>query len=181
MKDNTLHSTQPLAAPRNIEICRDMLMQIPKSTCSFNTFPVQPADNSRSSDGVMHNKGYSLRPPHHMPSNQFSFVRGEHHVKSQREVPPPPSYSNAGHFTKNMKRENNCNNHERLKPPPCDYQESWNFPAPYSGNIVLTGDISDCLLWLCINVLMFIFLGFPHAGPWYHDKRCAGPLWLSSK
>ncbi|XP_057438806.1 protein HUA2-LIKE 3-like isoform X2 [Lotus japonicus] len=139
VKDNTLHSTQPLAAPRNIEICRDMLMQIPKSTCSFNTYPVQPPDNSRSSDGVMHNKGYSLQPPHHVPSNQFSFVHVEHHVKSQREVPPPPSYSNAGHFTKNMKRENNCNNHERLKPPPCDYQESWNFPAPYSGALAPYG------------------------------------------
>lgn len=137
---------QHLAAPRNtrpvsdavqfrVPECRDMQVQRPDSTRSFN---VQPPENPRSNDGfTMHSKGYILRPPHHVPSNQFSFVHGEHRVKSQREVPPPPSYSNRNHFMQNMERENFYNNHERLQPPPYDYQERWNVRAPYSGKIVI--------------------------------------------
>lgn len=140
---------QPLAAPRNSQPINDAVhntqMQIPKSTCGFNTFPVQQPANFQNSDGVtIHNKGYSLRPPHHVPSNQFSFVHGEHHVRPQREVPPPPSYSNSHHFVQNMERENFYNNQERSRPPPYDYSERWNVPAPYSGNILMTDGASVC-------------------------------------
>lgn len=148
MKANIFHPmAQPFAAPRNsqpmsdavqytVRECRNVPMQMPESTCSFNTFPVQPTDNSRNTDGVtMHNKGYSIPPPHHVPSNQFSFVNGEHRMTSQREVPPPgppPSYSDGHHFVPNMTREYGYDNHERLKPPSYEYQERWNVPA-YSG------------------------------------------------
>lgn len=141
---NVLHPmAQPLAAPRNsqsigdavqytVPECRDMPIQMPESTCSFNTFPVQPTDNSRNTDGAtMHNKGYSIPPPHHVPSNQFSFVHGEHRMKPQREVPPPPSYSNGHHFMPSMMREYGYDSHERSRPP-YDYQERWNVP-PCSG------------------------------------------------
>ncbi|KAJ1405114.1 RNA polymerase II-binding domain [Sesbania bispinosa] len=146
VKDNPLHSmAQPLAAPRSsqpisdpvhykVPEYREMQMHMPESTSSFNSFPVPPPDNFRHSDGIiMHNKGYSIRPPHHVPSNQFSFVHEEQHMKHRREVPPPPSYSNRQQFVQNMERENFYNNHERLKPPPYDCRERWNVPAPYSG------------------------------------------------
>ncbi|RDY00116.1 Protein HUA2-LIKE 3, partial [Mucuna pruriens] len=146
LKDNPLHSVaQPMAAPRHsqpisdavhhqVPEYREMVMHMPESTCSYNSFPVPPPDNFRQTDGVtMHHKGYSIRPPQHVPSNQFSFVNGEHHVKQRREVRPPPSYSSRQHYVQNMERENFYNNHERLRPPPYDYQERWNIPAPYPG------------------------------------------------
>ncbi|XP_027353414.1 protein HUA2-LIKE 2-like [Abrus precatorius] len=146
VKANALYPmAQPVALPRNSEPisdavqytvheCRDRQMQMPESTCSFNTYPGQPPDNSRNTDGVtMHNKGYSLRPPHYVPSHQFSFVHGERRMMSEREVPPPPSFSNRHHFAQNMTRENVYDNHERLNPPSYDYQERWGVPAPYSG------------------------------------------------
>ncbi|XP_019444502.1 PREDICTED: protein HUA2-LIKE 3-like isoform X2 [Lupinus angustifolius] len=139
LKDNTLLSiAEPLTAPRNSQLINDavqhnMQMQIPNSTCSFNSFPVQSLANF---DGVsIHNKGYPLLPPYHIPSNQFSFVNGECVKPPQRDVPPPSSYSN-NHFVQSnsMERENFYNNHERLRPPPPYHQsERWNVPAPYSG------------------------------------------------
>ncbi|KAG4402226.1 hypothetical protein AAZX31_02G142600 [Glycine max] len=146
LKDNPLHSVaQPMAAPRHsqpisdavhhlVPEYREMQMHMPESTCCFNSFPVPPPDNFRHTDGVtMHNKGYSIRPPQHVPSNQFSFVNGEQHVKHQREVPPPPPYSSSQHFVQNMERENFYNNHERLRPPPYVYEDRWNGPASYPG------------------------------------------------
>ncbi|CAK8543441.1 unnamed protein product [Lathyrus sativus] len=121
----TFHSVaHPLDAPRSsrpmdaaqfqIPECKDVQMQIPESPCSFNTHPVQPPENSRSADGfTMHNKGYILRPPHRVPSDQFSFIHAENRPKSQREVPPPPSYSNRQHSVQNTRRENFYNTHER--------------------------------------------------------------------
>ena len=132
---------QPLAAPRCSQPISDAVQyqvseyretQMPESTCSFNSYPVPPPDNFRHSD-TMHNKGYSIRPPHHLPSNQFSFVHGEQHAKHRRDFPPPSSYSNRQHFVQNMERENFYNNHERIKPPPYDYRERWDASAPYSG------------------------------------------------
>ncbi|KAK7242976.1 hypothetical protein RIF29_37758 [Crotalaria pallida] len=138
-KDNTLHSlAQPSAAPRNSQAINDAVqhnshMQIPKSTRSFNSFPAPSPANFRNSDGGrIENKGYSLRPPPHVRSNQFSFVNGER-VKPQREVRPPPSYSNGNHFMRSMERENFYNYPERLRPPPYDHRERWNVPGPYSG------------------------------------------------
>ncbi|KAL2323576.1 hypothetical protein Fmac_027955 [Flemingia macrophylla] len=146
LKDNPFHSVaQPITAPRDNQPISDavhrqvpeyieMQMHLPESTCSVNSFPVPPSDNFQHNDGVtMHNKGYSIRPPQHVPSNQFSFVNGEQHVKHRREVLPPPSYSSRRHFVQNMERENFYNNHERLGPPPYDYQERWNVPVPYPG------------------------------------------------
>lgn len=150
MKDNPLHSmANPLAAPSSSQPisdavqCRETQMHMPESTCSFNSYPVR-GDNFRHSDGTtMHNKGYSIRPPHHVPSNQFSFVHGEQHGKHHREFPPPPSYPTRQHLVQNMERENFYNNHERLKPPPYDYRERWNAPVPYSGKIRITSFSSD--------------------------------------
>ncbi|KAF1878742.1 hypothetical protein Lal_00047413 [Lupinus albus] len=151
VKDKPLHSVaQPLTAPSRsqpisdavhyqVPECREMQLHMPESNSSFNSFPVLP-DNFRHSDGVTrhNNKGYSLRPPHRVPSNQFSFVHREQHVKHRREVqpppppPPPPLYSNRHHLVQNMEREYFYNNHERSKPPPYDHRERWNTPAPYS-------------------------------------------------
>ncbi|KAL1331499.1 hypothetical protein HN51_048760 [Arachis hypogaea] len=142
-KDNAPHSmAQPLAAPRcrqpisdamqyQVSDCREIPMS--DSNCSFNSYPVPPPDNFRHSDN-MHN-GYSIRPPQHVPSNQFSFVHGEQHVKHhhQRDFPPPSAYSNRSHFMQNMERDNLYNNHERMKQPPYDYREGWDVPPPYSG------------------------------------------------
>ncbi|KAF7804773.1 protein HUA2-LIKE 2-like isoform X2 [Senna tora] len=140
---NSFHSmVQPLAPPRSKPVseavhyrvpeCGDMQMPVSESTCSFSNFPVPPPDNFRHS-GTVHNRGYPLRPPHHVPSSQFSFVCGEQHVKPQREV-PPPLYSNRHHTVHSMERENFYNNHERLKPPSFDYQERWRGPASYTGH-----------------------------------------------
>ena len=148
MQDNSIHAVaQPLNTPRNsqpindtvhyhIPECRDMQMRIPESTSSFSSFPVPPPDNFWHSEAVnMHNKGYPLPPPQHVPSNQFSFVHGERHINHQREV-PPPSYPNRHHFAPDMERENFYNNHERLKPPPYEFRERWRAPAPYPGKIM---------------------------------------------
>ncbi|XP_028762210.1 protein HUA2-LIKE 2 isoform X2 [Neltuma alba] len=145
VKDNPLPSvTEALAAPRDnqplhevvpyrVPECRDMPMQLPESTSSFSSHP-PPPDNFRYFDGAsVHAKGYPLRPPHQVPSNQFSFVHGDQHVKPRREA-PPPSYSNRHHSMHNTERENFRNNHDRLKPPPYDFRERWRVPAPYSGS-----------------------------------------------
>ncbi|GAU47164.1 hypothetical protein TSUD_28870 [Trifolium subterraneum] len=143
MKENTLlPMVQPLAAPSSnkqpisdYHVPEYREMHVPESTCSFNSFPVPPPINYRHSDGVsMHDRRHSIRPPRHVPSNQFSFVHGEQHVRHRREVPPPPPYSNRQHFVENMEREHFYhNNHERFKPPPYDYRERWDAPPPYPG------------------------------------------------
>lgn len=154
LKDNPLPSVvQPMAAPRHSQPISDAVhhqvpeyrdMHLQESTCSFNSFPVPPPDNFGHTDGVaMRNKGYSIRPPQHVPSNQFSFVNGERHVKHRREVPPPPPYSSRQHFVQHMERENFYNNHERIRPPPYDYHERWNVPAPFPGKIGITNDSCD--------------------------------------
>ncbi|KAI5426742.1 hypothetical protein KIW84_032242 [Lathyrus oleraceus] len=113
--DSPRNSRPMDAAQFQIPECRDVEMQIPESPCSFNTHPpVRPPENSRSADGfTMHNEGYILRPPHRVPSDQFSFIHAENRPKPQREVPPPPSYSNRQHFVQNTRRENFYNTHER--------------------------------------------------------------------
>lgn len=156
---------QPSAAPRSNHPSSDAVhyhgseyreVHMPESTCSFNSFPVPPV-NYQHSDGVaMNNRGYSIRPPCHVPSNQFSFVHGEHHVRHQREVPPPPPppppYSNRQHFAENLEREHFYNNnHERLKPPPYDYRERWDVPPPYSGKI-RTIDIRILMVFVVANI-----------------------------
>ncbi|KAE9585562.1 putative PWWP domain-containing protein [Lupinus albus] len=143
VKDNMLLSiAEPLAAPRNSQLINDavqhnMQMQIPNSTCSFNSFPLQSSANFRNSDGVsIHSKGYPLPPPHHIPSNQFSFVNGECVKPPLRDVPPPPPSFSNNHFVQSnsMERGNFYNNHERLRPPPpYNNHERWNVPGPYSG------------------------------------------------
>ncbi|PON52850.1 RNA polymerase II-binding domain containing protein [Trema orientale] len=95
--------------------CRDPQRQMPESFHGPN----------------YHNKGYPLRPPHPPPSNQFSYVRGEHHFKPRREDAPRPSYSNGHHFVQNWDRENFYNNHERIKQAPHEFHDSWRFP-PHS-------------------------------------------------
>ncbi|XP_054808089.1 protein HUA2-LIKE 2 [Prosopis cineraria] len=136
--------SEPLGAPRDnqplhevvhyrVPECRDMPMQLPESTTSFSSYPLPP-DNFHYFDGAtVLSKGYPLRPPHQVPSNQFSFVQGDQHMKPRREV-PPPSYSNKHHSMQNMERENFRNNHDRLKPPSYDFRERWRVPAPYSGS-----------------------------------------------
>lgn len=136
-----LRNSQPISEAVHYRVPegRDVQMHIPESTCSFGSFPLPPPDNFRHSAGTMHNRGYPLRPPYHVPSSQFSFVHGEQQVKPRREV-PPPLYSNRHHIVQNMERENFYNNHERLKPPPFEYQERWRGPAPYTGTIVITDE-----------------------------------------
>ncbi|KAJ7977441.1 Protein HUA2-LIKE 3 [Quillaja saponaria] len=154
MQDYPVHSVdQQLVALRNNQPIsdvmhyrgpesRDLQMQIPESTCSFSSFPVQPPENDHHSDGVtMPKKGYPLRPPQHAPSSQFSFVRGDQHVKPWREA-LPPSYPNSYHFWHNMERDKFYNNHERIKPPPCEFRDSWRAPAPYFGRRYEDKDVS---------------------------------------
>nr|AFK34857.1 unknown [Medicago truncatula] len=135
---------RPLAAPRSSQPISNAVhhhapeyreAHISESDRSFNSFPVPHPVNYRHSDGVtMHDRGHSIRPPRHVPSNQFSFVHGEQHARHRREVPPPPPYSNRQHFVEDMEREHFYhNNHERLKPPPYDYRERWDVPPPYPG------------------------------------------------
>lgn len=110
---------------------RDPQMQIPESaSCSFSGYSVEPMNSGRHSNGSnLHDKGYSLRPPHPAPSNQFSYFHGER-VRPRRDA-PPPSYSNRFHFVPDVERENSYNNHERIKPPPYERHEHWRFPAPH--------------------------------------------------
>ncbi|KAL6217372.1 hypothetical protein ACLB2K_010589 [Fragaria x ananassa] len=113
---------------------RDLHRQMPDSTsCSYSSFPSNSGRNIPQTDGpTFHGKGYPLRPPHAPPSNQFSYVKGDHHVKPRREVPPP--YHNRFDFMQNGDREHYYNNHERMKPAPYEPRENWRFPAhSYSG------------------------------------------------
>lgn len=143
MRDNLVQSVaqQPIA-PRVDQTmhyrspeCRDPQMQMPESaSCSFSNYSVQPVNNGRHTNGAtLHDTAYTLRPPHPAPSNQFSYFHGDQHVRPRRDA-PPPSYSNRYHFVQNVERENSCNSHERIKPPPYEHQEHWRFPAPpFSG------------------------------------------------
>lgn len=106
-----------------------------------------------------HNKGYPLRPPHPSPSNQFSYVRGEH-FKGRREAGPPPSYSNRHHFVQNWDRENFYNNHERIKQAPHELHDSWRFPPhSFSGEFfnTFTLDREDLLDLACLLLYCFCF------------------------
>ncbi|MED6131743.1 hypothetical protein PIB30_012446 [Stylosanthes scabra] len=134
-KDNTPHSmAQPICDAMQYPVPDYREIPMSDSNCSFNSYPAPPPDNFRHSDN-MHNNGYSMRPPHHVPSNQFPFVHGEQHVKyhHHRDFLPPSSYSNRQHYMQNMERDNFYNNHERINPPPYDYRERWDVPPPYSG------------------------------------------------
>ncbi|KAJ7972828.1 protein HUA2-LIKE 3 [Quillaja saponaria] len=144
IQDYPVHSVgQQLVAPRNNQPIsdvvhyrgpesRDLQLQIPESTCSFSSFPVPPPDSAYHSDGMtMPNKGYPMRPPQHAPSSQFSFVCRDQYVKPQREA-PPPLYPNR-YVSHNMERDSFYNNHERIKPPPFEFRDSWRAPAPYPG------------------------------------------------
>lgn len=117
-------------APESRDLHRQML---DSTSCSYNSFPTNSGRNIPQNDGAnFHNKGYPLRPPHAPPSNQFSYVKGDHHVKPRREVPPP--YHNRFDYMQNGDREHYYNNHERMKPAPYEPRESWRFPAhSYSG------------------------------------------------
>jgi hypothetical protein len=188
MKDDTLRPmAQPLAAPSSGQPISDYHvpeyreMHVPESTCSFNSFPVPPPINYRHSEGVsMHNRGHSIRPPRHVPSNQFSFVHGEQHVRHRREVPPPPPYSNRQHFVENMEREHFYhNNHERFKPPPYDYRERWDVPPPYPGKIGILFAVYSYRLtmrWFFLFVDTYVEINFfCWVGPIYHDDDMPSP------
>ncbi|XP_050366914.1 protein HUA2-LIKE 2 isoform X1 [Argentina anserina] len=113
---------------------RDLHGQMPDSTsCSYSSYPSNSGRNMPHTDGAtFYNKGYPLWPPHAAPSNQFSYVKGDHHVKPRREVPPP--YHNRFDYMQNGDREHYNNNHERTKPAPYEPHESWRFPPhSYSG------------------------------------------------
>lgn len=127
--DQTIHYRSPE--------CRDPQMQMPESaSCSFNNFSVQPMNNGRQTNGdTLRDKAYSLQPPQPAPSNQFSYVRGDQHVRPRRDV-PPPSHSNRFHHVQNVGRENCYNNHERMKPPLYELHERWRFAEPFSGKVL---------------------------------------------
>lgn len=141
MRDNISVAQEPVAQRIDQSIryrspeCRDPSMQMAESaSCSFSNFSAQPVNNGRQTDGAtLHNKNYSLRPPHPAPSNQFSYFQGDQRVRPHRDA-PSPSFSNRFHYAQNADRENSYNNHERMKPPPYELHEHWRFPAPpFSG------------------------------------------------
>ncbi|XP_015583234.1 protein HUA2-LIKE 2 [Ricinus communis] len=131
---------QPLAAPRitssitdgvhyHATECRDqMQMQLCDSTSSFSSYPACPVNNVQHADSPnFHHKAYAPRPPHHPPSNQFSYVQAGQHVKSRR-ASPPPSHHHRYQSSHNTDGGNYYNNHERMRPAP--YDESWRYPPP---------------------------------------------------
>lgn len=153
---------------------RDLHRQMPDSTsCSYSSFPSNSGRNIPQTDGpTFHGKGYPLRPPHAPPSNQFSYVKGDHHVKPRREVPPP--YHNRFDFMQNGDREHYYNNHERMKPAPYEPRENWRFPAhSYSGNSPNCNEGQFCCLVLFFSGEMLILKLIPllsAAGPRYPEK-----------
>lgn len=189
VKDSSLlQMTEPLGVPRDSQPlhevmhyreCRDIPMQLPEPTPSFSNYP-PPPDNFHYFDGAaVHAKGYPLRPPHQMPSNQFSFVHGDQHVKPRREG-PPPSYPNRHHSMQHMERENFRNNHDRLKPPPYDnFRERWRAPAPYSGKFVRTCNAYDNGDdFVSVAILVYISINYPWysvLGSRYHDRGAPAP------
>ncbi|KAM1169409.1 hypothetical protein ACFX13_031904 [Malus domestica] len=123
-----VNHTIPDAVHYRAPECRDHQRQMPDSTsCSYGSFPTYLERNVPHSDGAtFHNEGYSLRPPHAPPSNQFSYVQGDQQGNPQHEAPPP--YHNRFDYGD---RESYYNNHERMKPGPYEPHDSWRFPSHY--------------------------------------------------
>lgn len=114
--------------------CRDqMQVQHCDSTRSFSNYPVCQSNNVHRTDGPsFHHKAYPPRPQHPPPSNQFSYVQANQHVKSRREI-PPPSYFNRFQHSHDFDCGNFYNNHERMRPGPYELNDGWRFPAPFPG------------------------------------------------
>lgn len=114
--------------------CRDqMQVQHCDSTRSFSNYPVCQSNNVHRTDGPsFHHKAYPPRPQHPPPSNQFSYVQANQHVKSRREI-PPPSYFRRFQHSHDFDCGNFYNNHERMGPGPYELNDGWRFPAPFPG------------------------------------------------
>ncbi|KAF9669411.1 hypothetical protein SADUNF_Sadunf14G0104900 [Salix dunnii] len=114
--------------------CRDQIqVQHCDSTRSFSNYPGCQSNNIHRTDGPsFHHKAYPPRPQHPPPSNQFSYVQANQHVKSRREI-PPPSYFHRFQPSHNFDCGNFYNNHERMGPGPYELNDGWRFPAPFPG------------------------------------------------
>lgn len=122
------------AVPCRTPECRDQIQaQHCDSTRSFSNYPVCQSNNVHRTDGPsFHHKAYPPRPQHPPPSNQFSYVQANQHVKSRREI-PPPSYIHRFQPSHNFDCGNSYNNHERMGPGPYELNDGWRFPAPFPG------------------------------------------------
>ncbi|XP_011033682.1 PREDICTED: HUA2-like protein 3 [Populus euphratica] len=122
------------AVPCRTPECRDqMQVQHCDSTRSFSNYPVCQSNNVHRTDGPsFHHKAYPPRPQHPPPSNQFSYVQANQHVKSRREI-PPPSYFHRFQHSHDFDCGNFYNNHERMRPGPYELNDGWRFPAPFPG------------------------------------------------
>ncbi|KAJ6674838.1 PWWP DOMAIN PROTEIN [Salix viminalis] len=122
------------AVPCRTPECRDQIqVQHCDSTRSFSNYPVCQSNNVHRTDGPsFHHKAYPPRPQHPPPSNQFSYVHANQHVKSRREI-PPPSYIHRFQPSHNFDCGNFSNNHERMGPGPYELNDGWRFPAPFPG------------------------------------------------
>lgn len=123
--------------------CRDqMQVQHCDSTRSFSNYPVCQSNNVHRTDGPsFHHKAYPPRPQHPPPSNQFSYVQANQHVKSRREI-PPPSYFNRFQHSHDFDCGNFYNNHERMRPGPYELNDGWRFPAPFPGMFSILWEVA---------------------------------------
>ncbi|KAE8664874.1 Tudor/PWWP/MBT domain-containing protein, putative isoform 2 [Hibiscus syriacus] len=76
-------------------------MQVSDFNTSFNSYSVHQMNNIQQTDGPnFHHNDYPPRPPHPLPSNQFSYGNSGPHINLMRDAAPPP-YSNR-YYSPNM-------------------------------------------------------------------------------
>ncbi|GMI85786.1 hypothetical protein HRI_002247900 [Hibiscus trionum] len=104
-------------------------MQVSDFNTSFNSYSVHPMNNIQQTDGLnFHHNDYPPRPPHPLPSNQFSYGNSGSHMNPVRDAPPHP-YSNR-YYSPNMEGGNYYNSHERMQPTSNEPRDNWRFPPP---------------------------------------------------
>ncbi|KAJ8748357.1 hypothetical protein K2173_002994 [Erythroxylum novogranatense] len=116
----------------NAPECRDQLRnQACDSTASCTSFSVRSIRDVQHSDDLsFRHKSYPPRPPHQPPSNHFSYVPSDHHMRCRRGT-PPPSYSHRYNALHNTDGGNHYNNHERMRRTPYEMNENWRYPPPH--------------------------------------------------
>lgn len=115
---------------------RDLQMQMPESTSrSFSNIPGRVLNNGQRDDSTaLHNKGYTLRPPHPPPpQDQFTYVHGDHRMKPRWED-PPASYSSRFRYADDTDGECFYNDHERMRHYSYEPHENWRVPRPFYGS-----------------------------------------------
>ncbi|KAL4325155.1 hypothetical protein GQ457_11G002770 [Hibiscus cannabinus] len=129
IRQDDLRSTVPYHEHESRDL--PVPMQVSEFSTSFNSYSGHPMNNIQQTDGPnFHHNDYPPRPPHPLPSSQFSYGNSGPHMNPMRDAhAPPPPYSNR-YYPPNMEGGNYYNSHERMQSASNEPRDSWRFPPP---------------------------------------------------